>query len=120
MLAMCHRDIDPLGLALENYDAIGGWRSRYGGDATAIDASATMPDGTVLVGAASIKGILKERPEIFTRCLLTKLLEYGAGRELSVGDRRVVDAIVEAEPSGGYRFQDLIVAATTSKVFQAK
>ncbi len=61
----------------------------------------------VLGGPASIKGNLRERPEIFTRCLLTrclltKLLEYGAGRELSVGDKRAVDVNVQAEPSGGF------------------
>ncbi|MBT3479856.1 MAG: DUF1592 domain-containing protein [Opitutales bacterium] len=116
----CHRDIDPLGLALENYDAIGGWRTRYVGDKTFIDASSTMPDGAALDGPASIKRILKECPEIFTNCLLTKLLEYGAGRELSVGDRRIVNEIVNAEPSEGYRFGDLINLAVQSEVFRAK
>ncbi len=119
--AKCHRDIDPLGLALENYDATGGWRDQYVGDSSiAIDATATLPDGTPLDGAASIKRRLLENPEIFTRCLLTKLFEYGAGRKLSVGDRRVVDQIVADEPADGYRLQELIVAAVTSEVFRAK
>ena len=118
--AKCHRDIDPLGLALENYDAVGGWRGKYIGDERPIDASATMPDGTRLVGADSIKKMLLDNPEIFTRCLLTKLLEYGAGRKLSVGDEHVVDELVKAEPENGYRFQDLIVIAATSKVFLAR
>jgi hypothetical protein len=115
--AKCHRDIDPLGLALENYDAIGGWRSSYEGDKTQIDASSLLPDGTALNGPASIKSFLTEHPEIFTRCLLTKLLEYGAGRKLSVGDQRVVDEIVNAEPHG---FQDLILFAVGSEVFKTK
>ena len=119
--AKCHRDIDPLGLALENYDAIGGWRTEYvGASGSIIDATSTMPDGTQLDGAASIKKHLLENREIFTRNLLTKLLEYGAGRKLSVGDRRVVDEIVANEPSEGYRFQDLIIAAINSDVFRAK
>ena len=119
--AKCHRGIDPLGLALENYDAIGGWREHYVGDTeAAIDASSTLPDGTQLNGAASIKRHLLDNPEIFTRCLVTKLLEYGAGRELSVGDRRIVDQIVANEPNSGYRFQDLIIAAIESEVFRAK
>ena len=109
-----------MGLALENYDAVGGWRSKYLGDNSAIDATATMPNGTRLDGAASIKKGLLAKPEIFTRCLVTKLLEYGAGRRLSVGDRRVVDELVTSAPKGGYRFVDLIVAATTSEVFRAK
>lgn len=118
--AKCHRDIDPLGLALENFDAVGGWRDNYIGQKQAIDAKATMPDGTPLDGVDSIRQVLVDKPEIFTRCLLVKLLQYGAGRELSVGDQRVIDAIVKAEPNGGYCFQDLIIAATTSEVFLAK
>lgn len=118
--AKCHRDIDPFGLTLENFDAIGGWRDSYIGQKQPIDAKTTMPDGTRLDGVQSIRKTLLKRPEIFTRCLLVKLLQYGAGRKLSVGDQRVVDAIVKAKPNGGYRFQDLIVAATASEVFRAK
>jgi len=119
--AKCHRDIDPIGLALENYDATGGWRESYLGESkVTIDASSTLPDGTQLDGAASIKNYLLENREIFTHCLLTKLLEYGAGRTLSVGDRRVVEELVAAEPTEGYRFQDLIIAAINSDVFRAK
>ncbi|MEM7015029.1 MAG: DUF1585 domain-containing protein, partial [Verrucomicrobiota bacterium] len=119
--AKCHRDIDPLGLALENYDAIGGWRTNYASDAkNTIDARSQLPDGTALEGVGSIKKHLLDNREIFTRCLLTKLLEYGAGRKLSVGDRLVVDALVENEPEDGYLFQDLIQAAVTSEVFRAK
>jgi len=115
--ASCHRDIDPPGLALENYDAIGGWRTSYPGNKQPIDASSEMTDGTILSGPQSIKDYLKANPKLFTRCLLSKLLEYGAGRQLSVGDRRIVDQIVETEPENGYRFRDLIEAAVTSEVF---
>ncbi len=118
--AKCHRDIDPLGLALENYDAIGGWRSSYKADTSSIDASTTMPDGTALDGPVSIKDLLNKRPEIFTKCLLTKLLEYGAGRGISVGDKRIVEEIVKAEPAEGYGFQDLILRAVETEVFRAK
>ena len=108
-------------MALENYDAIGGWRENYLGESkVTIDASSTLPDGTQLDGAASIKNHLLENREIFTHCLLTKLLEYGAGRTLSVGDRRVVEELVAAEPTEGYRFKDLIIAAINSDVFRAK
>ena len=119
--AKCHRDIDPLGLALENYDAIGGWRTAYAGKKRhEIDASSTLPDGTALDGARTINQHLLANREIFTRCLLTKLLEYGAGRKLSVGDQRVVEALVEEEPPEGYRFRDLIQSAVASDVFRAK
>lgn len=118
--AKCHRDIDPFGLALENFDAVGGFRDRYIGRKEPIDATATMPNGTRLNGSESIRKVLLDEPEIFTRCLLVKLLQYGAGRELSVGDQRIVDAIVQSAPNDGFRFQDLIIAATTSEVFRAK
>ena len=119
--ASCHRDIDPIGLALENYDAIGGWRDTYtDGAETRIDPYSTMPGGHELDGPRAIKLYLLNRPDLFTRCLLTKILEYGAGRELTVGDRRILESLVEAEPDDGYRFQDLLVAALTSEVFRAK
>ncbi|MEM8671893.1 MAG: DUF1592 domain-containing protein [Planctomycetota bacterium] len=118
--AKCHRDIDPLGLVLENFDAVGSWREKYAGQKAAIDATATMPDGTKLNGADSIRKVLLDQPQVFTRCLLTKILQYATGRELSVGDQRVVDELVSQEPEEGYRFQDLIEAAVTSKVFLAR
>ena len=106
---------------MENFDAVGGWResySRNGGDL--IDSEVTMPSGVRLYGAASIKKHLLENREIFTRCLLTKILEYGAGRSLSLGDQRIVEELVALEPDEGYRFRDLIVAAVTSDVFLNK
>ena len=116
--AKCHRDIDPLGLALENYDAAGGWRAKYpGSKATPIDASAVLPNGIKLDGAASIKQYLLQNPRVFTRCLLSKLLEYGAGRSLTIGDQRIVEQLVKQEPAAGYRFQNLIEAAVASEVF---
>ena len=118
--AKCHRDIDPLGLALENYDAIGGWRTKYPGQSAAIDARSTMPDGTALDGVESIKHHLMTNRAIFTRCLITKLLEYGTGRKLSVGDQRIVEELVTNEPKEGYRFGDLIESVVTSDAFRAK
>ena len=63
---------------------------------------------------------LLERQHIFTNCLLTKMLEYGAGRELSLGDQRIVKQLVASTPQDGYRFQELIVAAVCSDVFLMK
>ena len=79
-----------------------------------------MPDGTALDGAPSIRKHLLANRDIFTRCLLTKLLEYGAGRKLSVGDQQVVETMVKAEPAEGYRFRDLIEAAVNSEVFRVR
>ena len=85
-------------------------------DDTKIDVTAVMPDGTPLNGPRSIKVYLLEHRELFTRCLLTKLLEYAAGRELSVGDRKVVKTLVSAEPESGYRFRDMVEAAPTDNI----
>jgi hypothetical protein len=118
--AKCHRDIDPLGLALENYDAIGRWRDTYVGDTLPIDTNTITPEGHHLNGPQSIKDYLLANPDDFTRCLITKFLEYSAGRELSIGYERVVNKLVKAEPENGYRFHDLLVAATMSEVFRTK
>lgn len=131
--ASCHREIDPLGLALENYDAIGGWRNHYASrysaapqpsdkilDKDPVETQATLPDGTVLTGPKDIKEYLLARPQLFTRSLTTKLLEYGTGRKPSVGDRRVIDEIVAEEPDGGFGFQDLLVRVIQSEAFTTK
>ena len=136
----CHRSIDPIGLAMENYDALGGWRTRYqetyqipdkemepkvegntSTDAFAlesfIDASGTLPDGTALSGPKDIKEYLLANRELFTHCLATKLFEYGTGREPSLGDRRVIDQIVSQEPESGYGMIDLITVLVQSESF---
>ena len=130
--AVCHTKIDPLGLALENYDAVGGWRTVYYQEeaqendnhavaANRVDASAVLPDGARLNGPADIKKYLLSRPQQFTAGLTTKLLEYATGRSsLSVGDRHIVQQIVKAEPPQGYGFQDLIAEVVSSEAFTTK
>lgn len=121
--AVCHAEIDPIGLALENYDAVGGWRTEYyqeddsSAPASPIETVSEMPDGTRLGSAQDIKDYLMARPEQFTRTLATLLLEYGTGRELTSADELAVDEIVAAEPAGGYGFQDLIARLVASKAF---
>jgi hypothetical protein len=129
--AHCHARIDPLGLALEHYDAIGDWRTEYsvkslGPDGTEsfsampIETSAVLPDGTRIEGPGDIKAFLLRNPSMFTRCLTTKLVEYASGREPSAAEARVIDAIVAAEPEGGYGFQDLIQAVVQSAVLRGE
>ena len=125
--AVCHARIDPLGLALENYDAVGGWRTSYYQEESqnaakkAVDASGVLPDGTELNGPKDLKKYLLSRPRMFTAALTTKLLEYATGRsELSGGDTQIVRRIVKAEPAEGYGFQDLIAQVVASDAFQTK
>ena len=124
--AVCHAAIDPVGLALENYDAVGGWRESYYRDDSSqapsrpVDSRARMADGTQLTGPQDLKDYLMERPKIFTRALAGLLLEYATGREPTAVDRRVVDEIAEAEPPAGYGFQDLIGRVVESRAFRSR
>ena len=85
-----------------------------------VDTTAKLADGTKLAGPQDIKQYLLRHPEMFTSCLTTKLLEYGTGRELSVGDRRIVRQIVEQEPEDGYGMRDLVLQIVESEAFQTK
>ena len=116
--AECHRKIDPLGFALENFDAIGGWRDKYEGKAS-IDSSGTLPGGEAFRTFPQFRTLLVARQDQFNRCLAEKLMTYALGRELEIGDRPSVDEILaELEgKKGGLR--DLIRLVVLSKPFQS-
>ena len=123
--AVCHVKIDPIGLALENYDAVGGWRTSYyqeSGDVLAypVETSGELPDGARLASAQDLKDYLMARPQMFTKALTGLLLEYGAGRELTHVDERIIGEIIAREPKGGYGFRELIAAVVASEAFSAK
>ena len=115
--AECHRKIDPLGFALENFDAIGGWRNEYGRKLP-IDASGKLPTGQTFKTPAQFRKLIAGQHETFTRALTEKLLTYATGRELIVLDRPQIDTIQQElkKPKAG--LHDLIVAVVLSKVFQ--
>ena len=124
--AVCHVAIDPVGLALENYDAVGGWRESYyreeGSDAPVrdVDAHAAMRDGTTLNGPQDLKEYLMARPHLLTGALAAALIEYGTGRELRAIDRRVVGEIVAAEPERGFGLRTLIETIVESDSFRSR
>jgi Protein of unknown function (DUF1592)/Protein of unknown function (DUF1588)/Protein of unknown function (DUF1587)/Protein of unknown function (DUF1585)/Protein of unknown function (DUF1595)/Planctomycete cytochrome C len=113
--AVCHDRIDPLGLAFENYDAIGSWRDRDGG--VEIDPSGTLPDGRGFGGPEQLRLLLKERAGDFRRCLAEKLLTYALGRGLNAYDRCAVDEICAATARDD-RFSALVLAVARSQPFQ--
>lgn len=115
--AACHRAMDPLGLALENYDPIGRWRVKEGDEP--IDVSATMPDGKTFQGAQGLKEILRAHEEDFRRCLTEKMLIYALGRGLDYRDTRTVDRISAEVARNQDRFSSLIVAIVSSELFRA-
>lgn len=112
--AECHRKIDPLGFALENYDAIGGWRDVYEGRIK-VDASGELPSGERFKDPTEFRQLIAERQDEFTRCLTEKLLTYALGRELDFGDRNVIDTMLEELGNGGLK--DLVTAVVLSESF---
>jgi hypothetical protein len=115
----CHRKIDPLGLAMENFDHVGAWRSQYG-KRLPVDPSGELPDGTNIAGPSGIRKFLLDRPEQFTRCLTEKLMIYGLGRSLSFTDRADIDRIVSTAPQYRYGLREIIQQIVASKAFQTK
>ncbi len=113
----CHRKMDPLGFALENFDAVGGWRTEYGKNMP-IDASGQLPNGEKFSDIRELRTLMVERHEQFNRCLTEKLLTYALGRELVIDDRPSVDAILRELKRDGKGLRDLIRLVILSDVFQ--
>lgn len=115
----CHRKIDPIGFALENFDPIGKWRETYGQDAK-IDASGELPNGKSFHDIAGFKAVLVEQQAQFARALTEKLLAYAIGRRTKASDRSQIDRMVAglAERDGGLK--DLIQLVVASETFRSK
>ena len=113
--ANCHRRMDPLGFGLENFDAIGGWRTKE--ENQPIDPSGEFPGGLNFHGPAELKTALLVRRDAFVRCLVEKMLTYALGRGLDRADRRAVDKIVNNLARHDYRFSALIFAVIESEPF---
>ena len=116
----CHRNIDPLGFALENYDPIGMWRSHYGRNKPKVDASDVMADGNKFDGIVSFKKILMGKKDQFAHCLTEKMLTYATGRTLEATDRPEVERIVNELKDRGYGLKDLVMLVATSEPFLTK
>ncbi|MDB4711641.1 DUF1592 domain-containing protein [Verrucomicrobiales bacterium] len=114
--AECHRKIDPLGFALENFDAIGGWRTEYGRDLP-VDASGELPNGQAFQTLAEFRRLMVERYVQFTRNLTERFLTYALGRELIALDRPHIDEILKEMKKDNKGLHDLIEAVVLSEVF---
>lgn len=113
--ATCHDLMDPIGFALENYDAIGRFRTRDGDDA--VDASGALPDGARFRGARGLERAILQRPELFVTTLTEKLMTYALGRGLRVEDAPAVRQIVREAARNDYRFSSLILGIVASVPF---
>jgi hypothetical protein len=124
--AACHRKLDPYGLALENFNAIGQWRERQDGEqrnwgeAPRIDASGEFPNGRTFADLAEFKRALKEQEDRFLKGLAEKLFAYALGRSVEPADRPTIEALVAASKRNGATLPSLIEAVVASEAFRTK
>jgi hypothetical protein len=116
--AGCHAPMDSLGFGLENFTAVGQWRSQDG--AFPIDASGKVPDGREFRGPADLAATLAARPDAFARCLTEKLMTYALGRGLTSADKATVQQIAVRLAAKQYRFSALILEIVSSPQFQMR
>jgi hypothetical protein len=112
----CHSVIDPPGFALENFDAIGGWRT-VDESGRPVDASATLANGEGVQGLSGLRALLLEDPSRFPGTLTEKLLAYALGRRLEYYDRPAVRKIVRDAAANDYRWSALILGIVNSPSF---
>ncbi|MDA1055076.1 MAG: DUF1592 domain-containing protein [Planctomycetota bacterium] len=116
--ANCHAKMDPIGFALENFDAIGAFRTKDG--EFDVDPSGEFSDGTRFSGPEELKSIIKEKKELFARCLAEKMLTYALGRGIEYYDRPTVERVVTQLEMGDYKFSSLVSEIVKSDAFRQR
>ena len=116
--AVCHDRLDPLGFALENFDAVGAWREFDGKHL--VDAKAVLPGGKPFEGPSELKVLLKSRPKPFVRALSEKMLTYALGRGLEYYDKCTIDQLVDLAAAKGYKISSLISGIVQSDTFRMR
>jgi hypothetical protein len=116
--ASCHRLIDPVGFPLEQFDAVGRWRTLDEG--RPVDAAGGLPDGSEFDGVTGLEKALLRRPELFVRTLTEKLFIFALGRAPEEADAPAIRKIVRDARAQNYRFSSLIVGLTTSVPFRMR
>mgnify|MGYP001337676068 FL=1 len=114
--AECHRKIDPLGFALENFDAIGRFRTTYG-PRKKIDASGVLPGGQEFKDLGQFVWHFRNEHPKFIRALTNKLMEYALGRQMEISDRPTIDRILKKVEKQNLGFRDLVIEVVTSDLF---
>lgn len=123
--ANCHQGIDPWGVPLENFDAVGRWRAEIPAHqkrpATAVDATSVLPNGTKITGVGELQRYLvEERSQLFARSVVKRLMAYGLGRSLDIGDHEAVEELTASFVKNEYRLKSLITDFILSETFQSK
>jgi cytochrome c551/c552 len=116
--ASCHRVMDPLGFALENFDGIGEWRVKETGGP--VDPGGQLADGSKVDGPVALRKAILKRPELFVRTVTEKLMTYGLGRGVEYADRPTVRMIASDAAAQNYRFSSVVLGIVTSPQFQMK
>jgi hypothetical protein len=123
---VCHRNIDPLGFALETFDPIGRWRTKYSKpkgktQAARIDPSGKLPSGETYEDFASFKKMLvKSRRDLFARNLIEKLLTYTTGRHMERVDQYEIDDILGRVKSDNFGLRTMVLEVLTSDIFRSR
>jgi len=118
--AACHRMMDPLGFALENYDGLGQWRDTMGAGTGPIDSSGVLPDGTKFDGPAGLREVLVTKQDMFVENFTEQLMTYALGRGVEEYDRPVLRQITRAAASEDYRWSSIILGVVNSTPFQMR
>ncbi len=116
--ANCHAKMDPIGFAFENFDAIGAYRFQDSG--SNIDSSGILPDGKKFKGPSELKQILREKKELFGRCLAEKMLIYAIGRGTEHYDKRAIDRISTNVAKADYKLSALVIEVVNSEPFRLR
>ena len=116
--AGCHKLMDPAGFSMENYDAVGRWRTHETGQV--IDASGGLPDGSTFTGVDGLQKALMDRPEAFVGTMTEKLMTYSLGRGVTYTDAPAIRKIVRDSREGGYQFSSLVLSIVNSTPFQMR
>jgi hypothetical protein len=117
--AACHKVMDPIGFALENFDVVGAWRTTTEAGVP-LDTTDTLADGTVVRGATSLRQALLTRSDVFAQTLTRKLMVYALGRGLTYADMPAVRAIVRDAARQDYRFSAIVLGIVNSVPFQMR
>ncbi len=113
----CHGVIDPVGLALENYNALGQWRAKDIDAGAVIDAGGKLADGTPVNGVNALRDYIVGRPDLFVQTLTVNLLTYALGRPVEYYDMPLVRKLVRDAAANDYRFSTLVTGIVSSPAF---
>ena len=119
MCAACHRNIDPVGFALENFNAVGQWQDTTR-EGLEIDSAGVLVDGTAVDGPIELRNALLSRPEVFVGTVTEKLMTYALGRGLEPIDMPVVRSVVRDAANDDYAMQLIILGIVRSSAFQMR